>query len=370
MKKSLCFFVLCLVFSWPLRVGAEDISAKSAIVYQPQSKTVLYEKNAHEESLVASTTKIMTALVVLDRCALDEKVDIKQNCVGIEGSTMHLQAGKTYTVQELLYGMMLVSGNDAAAALACHAAGDMESFAQLMNDKARDLSLSNSHFVNPHGLDAEGHYSTAYDLALLTAAAMKYEAFRAIVATSNCCIQGVPYQNHNKLLRAYQGCTGGKTGYTRAAGRVLVSSCEREGLELICVTIAAPDDWNDHIKLYDEAYDNFCYVPLLSEEHARIPVISGTEDFVSLEAEPVGVLVKKDSQVEVDLRLPSFVFAPVSEGTFLGEVSVVVDGKKTCYPISCVDSVLLDGAALLKPFERWQRAWELSKRYGVYYPQM
>lgn len=369
MKKCVVFVLLAMFCSCPLTAKAEDISARSAIVYQPQTQTVLFEKNADERSLVASTTKIMTALVVLDECDLDEVVDIRRECTDIEGSTMYLKAGESYTVKELLYGMMLVSGNDAAASLACHVAGNIENFAALMNKKAAELSLTDSHFVNPHGLDAEEHYSTARDLAVLTAAAMENEIFCEIFSTQSCRIQGVNYQNHNKLLKSCEGCTGGKTGYTEAAGRILVSSCKREDMELICVTIAAPDDWNDHQKLYDSAYDAYRFVPALDERSNQLGVISGTSEFARLQAKPSGVLVKKDSTVEIRTFLPDFVFAPVLCGQRAGEVQICVDGQISVIPVTYAQTVLIDGNIPLTPWERFKRAWYLSCRYGVYYPE-
>ena len=353
----------------PMTALAEDISAKAAFLYHPQTGTVLYEKSADEPMLIASTTKIMTALVVLEHCDFNETVDIKQECVGIEGSTMHLKTGARYTVGELLYGMMLSSGNDAATALALHAAGSVEAFARLMNDKAADLSLKNSHFVNPHGLNHPEHYSTARDLAQLTAAAMENDMFCEIFSTQSCRIQGITYKNHNKLLADCEGCTGGKTGYTEKAGRVLVSSCEREGMELICVTISAPDDWNDHKKLYDRAYDAFCFIPALDERCRRVSVVSGMSEFAELTASPAGVLAEKGAVAERDMFLPEFVFAPVLSGQRAGEVHLTVDGETTIIPVNYAQTVFIDGNIPLTPWERFKRAWYLSCRYGVYYPE-
>ena len=200
-----------------------DNAARAAIVVHPETGAVLYEKNADERLGIASTTKIMTALVVLEHCALEEPVEILPEYTAVEGSSMYLRAGETYTVEELLYGLMLVSGNDAAVALACHTAGSVEAFADMMNDQARALGMTDSAFQNPNGLDAEGHYSTARDMAKLACAAMENETFRTIVSTKSTTVDGQTLVNHNRLLRSYNGAVGVKTGYTKTVGRTLVS---------------------------------------------------------------------------------------------------------------------------------------------------
>ena len=201
-----------------------DNAAQAAIVVHPETGTVLYEKNADARLGIASTTKIMTALVVLEHCALDESVEILPEYTAVEGSSMYLCAGETYTVEELLYGMMLVSGNDAAVALACHTAGSVQAFADMMNDKARALGMTGSAFRNPNGLDAEGHYSTARDMAALTCAAMANDTFCTIVSTRSATVGGQTLVNHNRLLRSYDGAIGVKTGFTKKSGRCLASS--------------------------------------------------------------------------------------------------------------------------------------------------
>ena len=260
MKKKLFAALtaaLILACTEPAVYGAEAISAKAAIVYEPVTGTVLYEKCADEPMLIASTTKIMTAMVVLENCDLQEKVDITSAHAAVEGSSMYLRPGGNYTVEDLLYGLMLASGNDAAAALADHTAGSMEAFAEKMNERAGELGLQNTHFANSHGLDAQGHYGPARDLAILTSAAMENETFREIFATASYEVGGVSYYNHNKLLSSCPGCIGGKTGYTEKAGRSLVSCVEREGMELICVTISDPRDWEDHAFLYDKCFGEY-----------------------------------------------------------------------------------------------------------------
>lgn len=371
MKK---FLILILTLSLsagsvlPVCAAGEPAdAAKAAIVYQPASNTVLYEKNADERLLVASTTKIMTALVVLNNCRLDESVEVKPEHCAVEGSSMYLRPGREYSVRDLLYGMMLASGNDAAAALAEHTAGSMEKFAGLMNEECRSLGLENTHFENAHGLDSENHYSSARDMALITAQALKNSTFREIFSARTYTVDGQCYTNHNKLLKICPGCTGGKTGYTRAAGRVLVSCVQRESMELICVTISDPDDWNDHIALYSWAYDSYSYVPALDGVR-RISVISGVEERVDIEPAVEGMVLAKGCEYSASIYIPRFVFAPVLEGKRAGEVRVDADGQEYIIPVYYGQTVLMDGAIPLTPWERFKRAWYLSNKYGIYYP--
>ena len=260
MKKTISLIICMAVLASVLTINAfaapNDISAKAAILYCADTDDTLYAKNADERRLIASVTKIMTAIVVIENCNLDEVVKLKPEWCAVEGSSMYLDYKKTYTVRELLTGMMLVSGNDAATALACHLSGDERSFSAKMNEKAKQLDLENSSFRNPHGLDDDEHYSTARDLAKLAAYCMENEDFKQIASSYCAKIKDQTYYNHNRLLVEYDGCIGIKTGYTIAAGRTLVSCAERNGMRLICVTLSAPDDWNDHKKLLDYGFDN------------------------------------------------------------------------------------------------------------------
>ena len=374
-KRLRAVFLTALIalpvfLSPPLRAygAVEDISAAAAIAYEPVTGTVLYEKNADARMLVASTTKIMTALVVLEHCALEEPVTVTMQDAAVEGSSMYLRPGEHYTVEDLLYGLLLASGNDAAAALAEHTAGSIEGFAALMNDKCAQLGLQNTHFVNPHGLDDEEHYSSARDLALITAAAMENEAFRTIFSTEAHMVNGVCYTNHNKLLDMDERCTGGKTGYTEHAGRILVSTAESEGMSVICVTISAPDDWNDHQKLYDECFSAWRFIPALEEENAIVSVVSGTRDDAALAVECPGFLVPAGSEIETKIFLPRFVFAPVQTGEQAGTTQITIDGQRREIPILYAESVFVDGSIPLRPWEKFRRTWHIADRYGVYYP--
>ncbi|MBQ7565822.1 MAG: D-alanyl-D-alanine carboxypeptidase [Oscillospiraceae bacterium] len=237
-------------------LAAPSVSAKSALLLDADTGEILFEKNASSRSLIASTTKIMTALLIAEHCDADAQVVIEPEAVGVEGSSMYLREGDIFTVRQLLYGLMLQSGNDAAAALAQYLDGDEETFVRRMNERAAALGLADTHYANPHGLDSGENYSTAADLARLTAFALENDTFRGIVSTKTVSFGDRTLVNHNKLLWKYDGCIGVKTGYTRAAGRILVSAAEREGRRLIAVTICDGDDWNDHIKLLDYGFGN------------------------------------------------------------------------------------------------------------------
>jgi len=313
-----------------LPVKADALSAEKAILMDSATGRVLYEKNADSQSLIASTTKIMTALVVCEQCNVLDRMRIPKEAVGIEGSSMYLREGEILTIQELLYGLMLHSGNDAAVALAIYCGGTVQGFAELMNDKARHLGMNDSHFENPNGLDAPGHYSTARDLAILASYAMENPIFYKTVSTKNVTIGQRYMRNHNKLLWQVEGADGVKTGYTRAAGRILVSSATRNGRRLVAVTINAPDDWRDHASLLEQGFSGF--------EHCRIVSCGEIVGFVEIaggQSGNVQLLATADfdypiaPQEIVTLLVPGtgFVYAPVAEGADAGTIHVCIDGK-------------------------------------------
>ena len=255
-SASLCACVLLRALSVPTR--ALEVSAASAVVMECGSGRVIYARNPHEERSIASITKLMTALVAVEHSEdLDETVTVSPLAVGTEGSSMYLTPNEQLPLRHLLYGLLLRPGNDAAVAIAIHCAGDVETFAGWMNDKAAQLGLNHSHFANPNGLEAEGHYSSAYDMALIARAVLNTPALVEIVATKSITLGERYMENHNKLLRRYEGCIGLKTGYTQAAGRTLVSAAQRMGTTFIAVTLHDPDDWDDHVKLLDYAFSAY-----------------------------------------------------------------------------------------------------------------
>ncbi len=343
-------------------------SAGAAILIHAETGEILFEKNSSEQMLIASTTKIMTALVVLENCELDEHVLIKQEYTGIEGSSMYLEAGRIFTVEDLLYGLLLASGNDAATALAHHVAGGIEEFAELMNDKATELNLENTQFKNPHGLDAEGHYSSAFDLSIIMNEALKNEDFCEINGSGSVVIGELTFVNHNKLIRSYDGCIGGKTGYTIASGRSLVSAAERDGLKLICVTISDPDDWNTHATLYDWAFENYI-AQELSIDNRNIELISGMSDTIEVGTieKPV-ILLPKDSIFSLVIELPTFLYAPVYENSVVGKLTLTVGEELVGESeIVALESAELDEEIKLNFWERFLILFTRFNGLGIYH---
>ena len=316
---------------------APSLSAKSAILIDGLTGEVLYEKNAYETMPMASTTKIMTTLLAIESGDLAREVTTTKEMVSVEGTSMGLLEGDTVSLEALCYGMLLCSGNDAANTTAIALAGSIPAFAKKMNDKANELGMQQTNFVTPSGLDAEGHYSTAYDMALLGRAAMKNETFAAMAAsrTARVCFGNPPYERtlygHNKLLSMYADAVGIKTGYTKKSGRCLVSAAERDGALLIAVTLSAPDDWNDHIKLFDYGFSHYSQQPLDTDtEQVRLPVTGGTANAVGVMCEEVKIslLPGQAERIERTLLLPPFVYAPVGFGESMGEAVFTLDGEE------------------------------------------
>lgn len=305
--------------------GPPALSAASAILVDAQSGRVLFEQNAHEERAIASITKLMTALVAAESADdLQKEVTILPEWTGVEGSSIYLRAGETVSLEALLYGLLLNSGNDAAVAVAGHCAGDVDSFVERMNAKAAELGMEQTHFTNPNGLSQDGHYSTAYDMALLARACLKNETVAKIAATKSITLGTRTFTNHNKLLWRYEGCTGMKTGYTELAGRTLVSSARRDAQTLIAVTLCAPDDWADHTALFDYGFTHFPRKVLCTagKQFRRVPVEGALVPFVSaVTAEDLYYPLAEGEQVRAEVTLPDTVEAPVVAGAVLGKLS-------------------------------------------------
>lgn len=329
MKKTaalLAALALCLsVRGAASAASAPSVSAKSAVVLS--GGCAVYEKNADMKLPIASTTKLMTAILALENCRGDECVYIRPEYCNVEGSSMYLTPGERRTVKELVTGLLLVSGNDAALALAGHIAGDSARFAALMNAKAEALGMADTHFVNPHGLNASGHYSTARDMARLMEYCMDNAAFAELDGMTSCTVDGKLLVNHNRLLGTCPGCIGGKTGFTEAAGRCLVSCCVRDGARLVCVTLSAPDDWNDHIALYTWAYSRCAMRSVTGGLSFCVPVISGERRWAYLVPEKeLALFLPMDAEIVLRAELPWFEFAPVTAGEAKGRVTASVNG--------------------------------------------
>lgn len=337
-------------------VAASAVSARQAIVLDAQTGQILYQKDPDRQSLIASTTKIMTALIVCEQCNVLDRMEIPKEAVGIEGSSMYLKEGEVLTIQELLYGLMLQSGNDAAVALAIYCGGTVSDFAELMNDKAHRLGLENTHFVNPHGLDAPDHYSTARDLAVLAAYAMDNPVFARTVSAKTVTVGQRYLRNHNKLLWQFEGADGVKTGFTKAAGRILVSSAVRQGRRLIAVTINAPDDWNDHKTLLERGFSEYTPHTLVAEGDAlgSVEIAGGTAGQVQLlAAEDFVYALGKNENWYLQLPAPGFVYAPVVQGQNAGYAHIFVENKAVGkIPITYAETVEMEPIPLLPWWKR------------------
>lgn len=310
---------------------AVDTHAASAVLMDAESGRVLYEHDAHRPRLIASTTKLMTALVAVEQAGdLNEVVTVKGEWLGSEGSSIYLAAGEEITLQGLLYGLLLQSGNDAAMVIACHVAGSAEEFAMLMNEKAAELGMMDSAFVNPSGLDAEGHYSSAYDMALLAQACLKNKIVAEICATRSITIGTRTFVNHNKLLHRYEGCVGMKTGFTEKAGRTLVSAAERDGQTLICVTLNDGDDWNDHAKLLDYGFETYPRHVLCGQgERMGVVAVQGSlVPGIGVETKgELGYPLACGEELVREVELVRCASAPIPAGVQLGEVRWRLNGE-------------------------------------------
>ena len=361
-------FFVCVLLLFAIlstKAGALDLSARSAILIDADSGKILYGDNYSQKMSMASTTKIMTAVVAIENMPLDKKIKIPAAATGIEGSSIYLCAGEILTLEQLLYALLLSSANDAATAIAISVGGSVEGFANMMNETASRLGLQDTHFENPHGLDGDSHYTTARDLARLTAYALTLPKFREIVSTYK---KSIPFDNkengrllvnHNKLLRSYQGAIGVKTGFTKKSGRCLVSSAERNGVTLIAVTLNAPNDWQDHTNMLDYGFQNYEAVTL-GDFAADIPVVSGVKEIVRCTTvENISVLLPKShGEIETRVEMYPFVYAPVIQGESLGRIVYICDGKE----IGEIEIAAAESVELSKQkYTVWDRIFDKNK---------
>lgn len=328
-RKLIALAALCVL--WPgllihtMAAEAPAVSAASAVLLDADSGRILYARNENEERAIASITKLMTALVAAEYLDdLSQTITIQKAWTGIEGTSLYLKAGEEISLETLLYGLLLHSGNDAAVALAAHCAGDVETFVGWMNQRARDLGMTGTHFSDPNGLGDEDHYSTALDMARLGAACLKNPVVSKIVATKSIVLEGRSFTNHNKLLWQYEGCTGMKTGYTRQAGRTLVSSAERDGQKLVCVTLNDGNDWADHKALLDYGFETYPR-QVLAEEGVTLRRMTVEESLLRqvpvVARDTVAYPLKEGEQVTAKIQLPKTARAPVTQGEIAGTVT-------------------------------------------------
>lgn len=315
-----------------------EITAKGAVLISADTGEIIFDCNSSQKLPMASTTKIMTTLLCLESGNLYDEFVVDSDAIKVEGSSMGLQEGDIVTKYALCCGMLLPSGNDAANAAAVKIAGSIENFAVLMNDKARELGLSRTFFVTPSGLEGEGHGSSARDMAMLAREALKNEIFREICSQSSIELEfgNPPYRrwlkNTNKLLNMYAGVYGVKTGFTDEAGRCLVSSCERDGLNLICVTLNDRNDWNDHAAMYDYGFETAHNLELEIPELFELELVGGENDKITVTAgdEPINITTLAASQEDFEMQIVAspFVYAPVDKGEELAELKISFKGRE------------------------------------------
>lgn len=323
-----CFRVSCLENG--------DLSAQCAVLYYPDADMILFEKNAHTQRSMASTTKIMTSLIALEECTPDAVVTVTPEMINVEGTSSSLRAGDKIKLSDLVYCMMLESGNDAANAAALYLSENFEDFAGMMNNRASEIGMKNTSFVTPSGLDDENHYTTAYDMALLAAEALENREFYSVSSAVSKKISFVSPEksktmyNHNKLLTSYDGCIGLKTGFTKKSGRCLVSAAERNGIRLIAVTLNAGDDWNDHRKLLDYGFS--CIKTIKADtsfEGFALRVSGSDKESVGIKADEtfLGIPEAENGEVTRKIYLPKFLYAPVEKNDVVGYAEYSIGGK-------------------------------------------
>ena len=339
MKKRIISIILALALMCCTNLSfaaGEDgfASAKGAVLIEAASGRVLFEKNSHEKLLNASTTKIMTAILTLEQEDLDEAFVVDPSAIKVEGSSMGLQEGDQVTLRTLVWGMLLASGNDAANAAAIYIDKSLDAFVERMNRKAKEIGMKDTHFSSPSGLEIGEHYTTAYDLALLSRYAMQNDDFSEMVRSKSAKLYygNPPYHrwltNHNRLLWQSEDCIGIKTGFTKAAGRCLVSAAERNGLTLIAVTLNCPNDFGVHKTIYDQSFDQLEFVDfedMLGQ--LSVPVTGSTEQRVGVKAlwAPGAYLTAQErTHVRVNIALEKFIYAPAPQGQVVGRATVML----------------------------------------------
>lgn len=367
--KLLLLLALLLL---PAAANAQEVStsAKACVIIDEATGRILLEHNAEAPLPMASTTKVMTALLALEQGDLTAPVTCSRNAFGVPGTSIYLSQGETLTLEQMLYGLLLASGNDAAVAIAEHIGGSTEDFCRMMTARAAELGCTDTVFLTPHGLPCDGHHTTAHDLALIAREAMNHETFRSIVSTQRAKIpwEGRGYDrvlnNKNKLLSTYEGSTGIKTGYTKAAGRCLVFGAERDGMRIIGVVLNCYDWFNEASRLMDIAFAQYESVTLINAGEClrTLPVEAADDAEVGavLTADLAGV-IPRDQFPQIEIDLPQSLEAPVQAGDILGEVRMLHGDTVLCaVPLAAENDVARDDFA-----SRWDtfvRAWPLLAR--------
>lgn len=343
MKKLIIFLALLLAINVFIPKGFAianfQTSAKAMELIEKTTGRVIYSKNSDEKLPMASTTKIVTALTVLENCDnLDEIVNVDDRAIGVPGTSIYLIKGEKLTIRELLYGMMLVSGNDAATALAYHISDSIEAFCALMLETAKRAGATNSSFSNPHGLDEEGHYTTAHDLALITAKALSNQTFAEIVSTKECKISGnekapVRYlKNKNKLLNSFEGATGVKTGFTDDAGRCFVGSAERDETEFVCVILNCGPMFEECATLLEEAFKEYKLIEIVPPYNyiRRVGVIDGKEESLKVYSRKgfsYPLTEEEQNRLIYEYDIPENIEAPIEKDSIVGKFNIYLGNK-------------------------------------------
>ncbi len=353
LKKLLLSLLLVPIFSFCVySADLPSLSAQSAILINADTKEIIYEKDAFQRRSMASTTKIMTSILAIESGRLNETVTAEN--MSAEGSSIGLKKGNKLTLETLVWGMLLESGNDAAKLTANYIAGSEEAFAKLMNDKSVSIGMTDTNFVTASGLDDSGHYSTAYDMALLSAYAIRNPQFSEMCSTKTKTVEfiepdiSLTFTNHNRLLSMYDGIFGIKTGFTKKSGRCLVSAYRYNGVNFVAVTLNAGDDWNDHIKLYNYALKKLQY----EDVYIRLPDsvrVYGSERYecnISVAQSPLTVAVSDNiTNFRQKVYLPAFIYAPVKKGEIIGKVELYSDNRL----ISVVNILAADNISSMNP---------------------
>ena len=323
---------LVLLFTLSTFASAEnslEISAISAVVISADTCEVVYSKNMNEPLPMASTTKIMSSVIALEYGAVDEMQKVTTDMIAVEGSSIGLIDGDNVSLKTLVKGMLLESGNDAANAVAHIVGGNIPDFVKMMNNKAKEIGMYSTSFETPSGLDGKNHYSTAFDMAILGAYAIKNPEFRSICEDENDVVYfgNPPYRrvftNHNKLLSLYDGAFGIKTGFTKKSGRCLVSAVCKDGKTLVAVTLNAPDDWNDHIKMYDYAFEKVNTIEIIEDlSDIKLKIVGGTKNYIDVEllTIPQYTIVKNNFEYIDKIFIKQFEYAPINKGDIVGKV--------------------------------------------------
>lgn len=364
MKNRIASFVLALIIISSFSASAfaqPSVSAESAVLMCAENGKVLFSKNSDSRMSMASTTKIMTSLIAIEAAIPDKEITVTKEMVSVEGTSMGLVAGDSVSMNELIYGMLLQSGNDAAHTVACVLAGSEDGFAKLMNERAAEIGMKNSSFATASGLDRENHYSTAYDMALLACECIKNPVFASICSKKSARLTygNPPYArtltNHNRLLWSYEGCIGLKTGFTKKSGRCLVSAAKRDGITLVAVTLNAPNDWNDHISMLDYGFSQLEGFELSCDlSNIKLPICGGKQSFVNLRQSFNPIYPADGSGYSCEILIRRFEYAPIKQGAVLGK-AVYYSGGRVIAEVPLEASETVERKTVIKAAENEEK---------------